>query len=421
MKKIISFLIMGLFALLLQNASADPMGGPGPDGHPECPAGTTCGGPGDHHDGPEAACAAMGMADGSPHVDPPQDVLDQVKSEYEANCKNGNCFLGEGNYKRLEAMGHTRQKVDCFLAAGHREHEAQHGGPNHPPGQPGMHPPDGNHGPCPPDCGPPPGTAGHHPPGPRGPNHPPGPGGHVGSCPEGPGYDACMAAQSAASATKHHPGDTCMQHPAGPARDNCYQNQQGRHGGKHHDPNMPPPSGPNHPPGPGGPNHPPSSYDDKLMHIPAGGGMPPHMQPSGAGTMTGPGGPNHPPGPRGPNHPPGPGGPNDHHNGPGDHGPCPPDCGPGPNHMSGGNTGMPGGPNHPPGPGGPNHPPGPGNNSAAGQFIDPDCPPGTPAGTTCLPGGIIEGANGNNAGNPDQFIDPDCPPGTPAGTTCLPQ
>ena len=115
------------------------------------------------------------------------------------------------------------------------------------------------------------------------------------------------------------------------------------------------------------------------------------------------------------------GGPNDHHNGPGDHGPCPPDCGPGPNHMSGGNTGMPGGPNHPPGPGGPNHPPGPGNNSAAGQFIDPDCPPGTPAGTTCLPGGIIKGANGNNAGNPDQFIDPDCPPGTPAGTTCLPQ
>jgi hypothetical protein len=62
-----------------------------------------------------------------------------------------------------------------------------------------------------------------------------------------------------------------------------------------------------------------------------------------------------------------------------------------------------------------------GNNAGnPGQFVDPDCPPGTPAGTTCLPGGIIQGQNGNNAGNPGQFVDPDCPPGTPAGTTCLP-
>ena len=109
----------------------------GPDDHPECPAGTTCGGPGDHHDDQDAAhCRAMGMADGSPHVDPPQDVLDQVQAEYEANCKSGNCFLGEGNYKLLEGMGHTRQKVDCFLAEGHRKHDEQHGGPgdgNHPP------------------------------------------------------------------------------------------------------------------------------------------------------------------------------------------------------------------------------------------------------------------------------------------------
>ena len=78
----------------------------------------------------------MGMADGSPHVDPPQDILDQVKAEYEANCKSGNCFLGEGNYKLLEDMGHTRAKVDCFLAEGHRKHDEQHGGPgdgNHPP------------------------------------------------------------------------------------------------------------------------------------------------------------------------------------------------------------------------------------------------------------------------------------------------
>ena len=92
---------------------------------------------GDHHGDEDAAhCRAMGMADGSPHVDPPQDVLDQVQAEYEANCKSGNCFLGEGNYKLLEGMGHTRAKVDCFLAEGHRQHDEQHGGPgdgNHPP------------------------------------------------------------------------------------------------------------------------------------------------------------------------------------------------------------------------------------------------------------------------------------------------
>ena len=79
----------------------------------------------------------MGMADGSPHVDPPQDVLDQVQAEYEANCRSGNCFLGEGNYKLLEDMGHTRAKVDCFLAEGHRQHDEQHGGSgdgnHHPP------------------------------------------------------------------------------------------------------------------------------------------------------------------------------------------------------------------------------------------------------------------------------------------------
>ena len=110
---------------------------PGPGDHQDCPAGTTCGGLNDHHGDQEAShCAAMGMADGSPHVDPPQDIIDQVSAEYEANCKSGNCFLGEGNYKLLEDMGHTRAKVDCFLADGHRKHEEQHGGPgdgNHPP------------------------------------------------------------------------------------------------------------------------------------------------------------------------------------------------------------------------------------------------------------------------------------------------
>ena len=109
----------------------------GPGDHPDCPVGTTCSGPNDHHGDQDAAhCRAMGMADGSPHVDPPQDILDQVQAEYEANCQSGNCFLGEGNYKLLEGMGHTRAKVDCFLAEGHRQHDEQHGGPgdgNHPP------------------------------------------------------------------------------------------------------------------------------------------------------------------------------------------------------------------------------------------------------------------------------------------------
>jgi len=73
-------------------------------------------------------CVAMGMADGSPHVDPPQNVLDQVQAEYKANCQAGNCFLGEGNYQLLEGMGHTREKIDCFLKAGEDQHNQQHGG-----------------------------------------------------------------------------------------------------------------------------------------------------------------------------------------------------------------------------------------------------------------------------------------------------
>ena len=75
-------------------------------------------------------CRAMGMADGSPHVDPPQNVLDQVQAEYEANCQAGNCFLGEGNYQLLESMGHTREKIDCFLQAGEDQHNQQHNDQN---------------------------------------------------------------------------------------------------------------------------------------------------------------------------------------------------------------------------------------------------------------------------------------------------
>ena len=92
--------------------------------------------PSNGNDDHTAHCEAMGMADGSPHVDPPQNVLDQVAAEYEANCQTGNCFLGEGNYQLLESMGHTREKVDCFLQAGEDHHNQQHGGdPNH--GSPG--------------------------------------------------------------------------------------------------------------------------------------------------------------------------------------------------------------------------------------------------------------------------------------------
>ena len=118
--------------------------GPGTSGMPPgsmppggMPPMVSHGDPNDHHGDQDAAhCRAMGMADGSPHVDPPQAILDQVQAEYEANCQSGNCFLGEGNYSLLEGMGHTRAKVDCFLAEGHRQHDEQHGGPgdgNHPP------------------------------------------------------------------------------------------------------------------------------------------------------------------------------------------------------------------------------------------------------------------------------------------------
>ena len=83
-----------------------------------------------NHNGEQDAphCRAMGMEDGSIHVDPPQNVLDQVQAEYEANCQAGNCFLGEGNYQLLESMGHTREKIDCFLKAGEDQHNQQHGG-----------------------------------------------------------------------------------------------------------------------------------------------------------------------------------------------------------------------------------------------------------------------------------------------------
>ena len=134
MKKLLYLLTLTLFVLLVQNASAMP---PGTGDHPECPAGTTCGGPNDHHQGGPGDhqggpdCAAMGMKDGSPHVDPPQKILDQVQAEYEANCKSGNCFLGEGNYKLLEGMGHQRAKIDCFLREGEREHRAKNDGPDH--------------------------------------------------------------------------------------------------------------------------------------------------------------------------------------------------------------------------------------------------------------------------------------------------
>ena len=86
------------------------------------------GNPNQHGEQDAPHCRAMGMADGSPHVDPPQNVLDQVQAEYKANCQAGNCFLGEGNYQLLEGMGHTREKIDCFLKAGEDQHNQQHGG-----------------------------------------------------------------------------------------------------------------------------------------------------------------------------------------------------------------------------------------------------------------------------------------------------
>ena len=170
MKKLITLLTLSVFVLLVQNASAQMgtagmPGGPGGPGGPGPMAGGPGGpgGPNDHHDdGDKSHCEAMGMIDGSPHVDPPQNILDQVADEYEANCKSGNCFLGEGNYALLEGMGHSRDKVDCFLKEGEEHHRAEHGGPGNHPGGPGPndHGGPGNHPPCPPDCGPGPMTGG---------------------------------------------------------------------------------------------------------------------------------------------------------------------------------------------------------------------------------------------------------------------
>ena len=114
--------------------------------------------PNQHGEQDAPHCRAMGMADGSPHVDPPQNVLDQVQAEYEANCQAGNCFLGEGNYQLLESMGHTREKIDCFLQAGEDEHNQQHNDPNDHHGGPGDHPdcPAGT------TCGGPPTGQQHH-------------------------------------------------------------------------------------------------------------------------------------------------------------------------------------------------------------------------------------------------------------------
>ena len=134
MKKFVSLLTLSLFVLLLQNAGAQMGTGMpgGPDGMP--------GGPNDHHgDDDKSHCEAMGMIDGSPHVDPPQNILDQVADEYEANCRSGNCFLGEGNYALLEGMGHSRDKVDCFLKEGEEDHRNEHGGPGNHGGPDGMH------------------------------------------------------------------------------------------------------------------------------------------------------------------------------------------------------------------------------------------------------------------------------------------
>ena len=75
------------------------------------------------NDGQDAPhCAAMGMADGSAHVDPPQDIIDQVSAEYEANCQAGKCFLSKAKYQLLIDLGHTRAKIDCFLKAGEDQH-----------------------------------------------------------------------------------------------------------------------------------------------------------------------------------------------------------------------------------------------------------------------------------------------------------
>jgi len=141
-------------------------GGPPPGDHPDCPAGTTCGGPNDHHGGsgdhpdcpagttcggpptgqqhhgtnnqgdPSAACAAMHPGGAGQHTDPPEARLRAVENEYAASCQAGACSLSAGTYASLESLGHSRAEIDCFLAAGERQHNEEHGETHPPAGNP---------------------------------------------------------------------------------------------------------------------------------------------------------------------------------------------------------------------------------------------------------------------------------------------
>ena len=101
-------------------------GGPPPGGQHNGPP------PGGHEGDPSAACAAIPHPDGSAHVDPPEAKINDVEEEYKANCQAGACSLSEATYASLESLGHSRGEIDCFLAAGERQHNEEHGG-NHPP------------------------------------------------------------------------------------------------------------------------------------------------------------------------------------------------------------------------------------------------------------------------------------------------
>jgi len=81
-------------------------------------------------------CAAIPHSDGSSHVDPPQAQIDAVEAEYAASCQASACSLSEATYASLESLGHSRGEIDCFLVAGERQHNEEHGGTHPPAGNP---------------------------------------------------------------------------------------------------------------------------------------------------------------------------------------------------------------------------------------------------------------------------------------------
>ena len=122
MQKLLNFLLIVLIFTVLQvtNVGAQDTAAPG-----SAAAGQM-----------DQDCAAIPHPDGSAHVDPPQAQIDAVEAEYAASCQSGACSLSQATYASLESLGHSRGEIDCFLAAGERQHNEEHGGTHPPAGNP---------------------------------------------------------------------------------------------------------------------------------------------------------------------------------------------------------------------------------------------------------------------------------------------